>query len=169
MKNIFLSALLFLSCVQPVMAQDKDDELKPDETKRLDTADEPGVGIEQTDPEAAAEVRKFLIEHIAHANQKDIEAYMGDFDLSQQKQPEHLREYSERAMALPNLKIEILAIEFAKLQKQAATVHTRQRSSYTNAQGVTVIDDVILSYRFVRNDQNAWKILFTERRRLSAP
>ena len=87
MKNIFLSAFLFLSCVQPVMAQDKDDELKPDETKRLDTADEPGVGIEQTDPEAAAEVRKFLIEHIAHANQKDIEAYMGDFDLSQQKQP----------------------------------------------------------------------------------
>lgn len=167
-KSFMTGLILLMMSLQPALAQDKDDDLKPDETKHLEASDEASTDVEQKNPKVAAELRQFIADHVKHANTKDIDAYMNDFDLSQQKHPELLREYSERAMALPNLKIEVLAIEFAKIQKEAATIHTRQRSSYTNEHGVSVIDDVILSYRLVRDAQHSWKILFTERRRLSA-
>lgn len=167
-KSLLTGLVLLMLSIQPALAQDKDDDLKPDETKHLDVSDEAAVGVEQQNPKAAAELRQFIADHVMHANTKNIEAYMNDFDLSQQKHPELLREYSERAMALKNLKIEVLAIEFAKIQTEAATIHTRQRSSYTTENGTNIIDDVILSYRLVRDDQHSWKILFTERRRLSA-
>lgn len=170
MKHAFLMGLIFLMIsLQPAWAQDKDDDLKPEETRHLEASDTTATDAEQQNPQAAAEIRQFLAMHIAHANAKDVEAYMGDFDAKQLKHVDDLREYTMRAMALNALKIELLAVEFAQIQEKAATVHTRQRSGYINDSGQNVVDDVILSYRLVRDDNHAWKILFTERRRLSAP
>ena len=175
MHRCFLSfAIIILLCVpgsfSTVAAQDKDDDLKPDQTQHIEKVEQiaSSAEIEKQNPEAAAQIREFLRQHIEHANSGDVEIYMGDFLIARIKQVEELREYTKRAMQLKNLKIEQLAVEFAQIQPKAATVHTRQRSSYINEHGDVIVDDVILSYRLQKNDDDQWKILMTERQRLSA-
>lgn len=92
---------------------------------------------------------------------------MDDFAKQRVASPELAREYARRAMSLKNLNIVLHAIEFAQLSASAATVHTRQISSYIDASGHPITDDAIISYRLIVND-GQWKIAFTERRRLTA-
>ena len=129
---------------------------------------DPSAQVEAQNPEAAAEIRQFVTEHVAHANSKDIDVYLNDFFMERQRRPDLLREYSERAMALKDLSIELRAIEFVQIQQNAATLHTRQISTYINNKNEHVVDDVVLSYRLLRDQAGAWKILLTERRRLTA-
>ena len=163
----FALCTLLALCPFHALAQDKDDDLKPDDTEHIEMQDSVSSEVEAQFPKEAAEIRAFLNDHIAHANALDADAYLADLLLEKQKKIDLVKDYTSRALAMPGLKLELLAIEFAQIQPRAATIHTRQRSSYTNDQNERVIDDVIVSYRLMRDDKNAWKILFTERRRLS--
>ena len=106
--------------------------------------------------------------HVKHAVDKDVDAYMDDFKLERMRYPELEREYAQRAMNLDRLQIEVKAVEFSEITSTSATIHTRQVTQYDDETGTTHIDDAIISYRWIKDaNANAWKIAFTERRRLS--
>lgn len=164
-------ASLFL-LMPSAYAVDLDDDIKPDNNEHIAySADANAVNqtseIEKKYPTEAAEIREALQRHIAHANTLDLEGYLSDFLPERVRYPELDRDYAKRAMAQKNLKLEIHSIEFSKLSRTSATVHTRQIASYINDEGIQTTDDAIISYRWLKdaNDQ-VWKIAFTERKHL---
>jgi len=168
MKRIGLTlTALILLAPGNLFAQDKDDDLKPDQTQRIEAQVSDSAAVEKQNPTAAAEIRAFLNAHLEHANALDVDAYVSDIYLEKQRRPDLIKDYTKRAFGLKNLRLQLLSIEFAQIQERAATIHTRQRSTYTSEAGENVVDDVIVSYKLMRDDSNAWKILLTERRRLS--
>ena len=168
-----LGAAIFTLCAAAPIASaiDRDDDLKPDENEKIsytgEESSEKSAEIESKFPTQAKEVREFIANHVAHAQNHEIDNYMNDFNADRIRHPELEREYAQRAMALKDLNLQLVAIEFVQLSEKSATVHTRQISSYTNDKGQKVVDDAIISYRIQKRD-NAWKIAFTERRRLVA-
>ena len=168
-----LGVVVFSLCASAplVWAVDKDDDLRPDENDKIGytghESSAQSAEIENQFPAQAQEIRLFITEHVAHAQNRDIDKYMADFMAERMRYPELEREYAERAMALKGLKLELLAMEFVQLSATSATVHTRQLSEYINDAGQKVVDDAIISYRVLKNN-DAWKIAFTERRRLVA-
>lgn len=172
-KFLFLFALTAIAWSPNAYAVDKDDDIKQDtdehiaydENKTLDTS----AKLEKKFPHDAAQVKEALNNHILHAQTRDLDAYLADFFKDRVRYPDLAREYAQRAMALKNLEIKLLAVEFATLTPQNATVHTRQVTSHTDNNGNTIVDDAIISYRWIKDAaDNTWKIGFTERRRLSA-
>lgn len=164
--------ILILGCIPSIgFGQDKDDELRPDETEHMaDVKTTAGASaeLESKHPEASSQIRAFLSGHMLHANSKDVDAYLSDFLTERVRRPDLQREYVERAMGLKDLSMRLVSIEFAQIQASSAIVHTRQISTYQNEAGEKVVDEVMLSYWLVLDQENAWKILSTERRRLSA-
>ncbi len=167
--GLTLSACIVLALWAPTFAlsQDKDDDLKPDQLQRIEAQVSDSAAVEKQHPKAAEEIRIFMNAHFEHANALDMEAYLNDIYLEKQSRPDLIKDYTKRAFALKNLHLQLLSIEFAEIQRRSATVHTRQRSTYISESGENVVDDVIVSYKLMRDDNNAWKILLTERRRLS--
>ena len=63
----------------------------------------------------------------------------------------------------------VSSIEFSQLSRTAATVHTRQISTYADEAGQNRVDDVIISYRWLKDAKDGvWRVAFTERRRVAA-
>ncbi len=174
-RNILfgLGAAVFSLCALAPLASavDKDDDIKPDDTEKIayngNESSEKSAEIESKFPAQAKEVREFILSHVAHAQNRELEKYIGDFMADRIRYPELEREYAQRAMNLKDLKLELLAMEFVQLNNTSATVHTRQLSSYTNDHDQKVVDDAIISYRLLKSGDE-WKIAFTERRRLVA-
>jgi len=154
----------------PLLAQDKDDELKPTDHPKLSfnphASPESSVSLENQFPELAAEIRAFITTHVSRAHSRDIDGYMSDFVPTRLRYPEIQRDYVERAMALEDLQLSLVAIEFQQIQPRSATLHTRQIATYRDEHGQTVVDDAIISYRLQKTDSQ-WQIQFTERRRLA--
>lgn len=169
------AAALFSLCslVPLAMAVDADDDIKPDESERINfdanVTTAQSAEIESKLPEEAKAIREVIQHHIDHATSKDLDAYMEDFVQDRLRYPELEREYAQRAMALKDLKLDLRAIEFVQLTNHSATVYTRQISSYTDDHNQKIIDDAIISYRMIKADNKSWKIAFTERKRLVAP
>ena len=171
--NSVMFALAVLCMSGTAWAVDKDDDLKPDDTEHIGydaSALTPNQASEAEAkfPAEAREVREALARHISHANQRQLEAYLDDFLKERIRYPELERSYAERAMALESLELEIKAIEFQKLTCTTATIHTRQISKYVDEKGVFRTDDVIISYRWIKDaNDGVWRIAFTERKRLT--
>ena len=168
-----VGSLIFVLCAAAplAVAVDSDDDVRSDDNEKIsfsgaDSSDK-SAEIESKFPSQASEVREFLAHHIEHAQNRDLDAYMADFLADRMRYPDLERDYAKRAMALKDLKLELLAMEFVQLNATTATVHTRQLSSYTNDNGQKIVDDAIISYRILKNG-DIWKIAFTERRRLVA-
>lgn len=174
-RNILLGlgAAIFSLCALAPLASavDKDDDIKPDDNEKIayngEESSEKSAEIENKYPTQAQEVREFILSHVTHAQNRELERYIADFMADRIRYPELEREYAQRAMNLKDLKLELLAMEFVQLNSTTATVHTRQLSTYTNDHNQKVVDDAIISYRLIKSD-NGWKIAFTERRRLVA-
>lgn len=167
-----LISILFMAISVPAFAVDLDDDLKPDTNEHIvyeasATSTAQSAEVEKKFPEEAAQVREAIQHHLNHANTLDIEGYLSDFLPERVRDLELDRDYAQRAMALKGLKLEIHSIEFAKLNRTSATVHTQQIASYVDESGNKIVDDAIISYRWLKdaNDQ-IWKIAFTERKRL---
>ena len=78
--------------------------------------------------------------------------------------PEVEKNYAQRAMALPGMRIEVREVYFSRLTRTAATIHTRQISSYLDADGKRVVHDAIISYRWLKDSTDGvWRVAFTER------
>lgn len=175
--TIIASLAILIACFfvsSSAFAVDRDDDLAADNNEHIgydansSQAQNQSESVESKYPEEAKEVREALAHHLEHANTLNLDAYMDDFKPERMRYPELNREYAERAMALKNLKLEIKAIEFQKLTRTSATVHTRQISSYVDESGHTQTDDAIISYRWLKDtDTGKWRIGFTERRRLT--
>ena len=174
-RNILfgVGSLIFALCAAAplAVAVDKDDDLKPEDNEKIaftgTESSEKSAEIESKFPTQAKEVREFIIQHVEHAQKHELDNYMADFMAERMRYPDLERDYAKRAMALKDLKLELLAMEFVQLNATTATVHTRQLSSYTNDNGQKIVDDAIISYRLIKNG-DVWKIAFTERRRLVA-
>lgn len=170
-----LALICLLSLPLHAFAVDRDDDLAADTSEHIgyDTnsaAENMSAKVEAEFPDEAKEVRAALERHLMHANTKDLDGYMSDFMSERMRYPELNKEYAQRAMALKDLKLEVKAIEFQKLTRIAATVHTRQISTYKDESGKPQTDDVIISYRWLKDSKDGvWRIAFTERRRLTAP
>ena len=171
--NCFFIALSFIFTMPTIAwAVDLDDDIKPDTTEHItynsqDSTTSQSAEIEKKFPEEAKQVRDALQRHISHANSLDLDGYLSDFLPEKVRYPDLERDYAKRAMELKDLKLEIHSIEFQKLNRTSATVHTRQIASYTDDAGSKIVDDAIISYRWIKdaNDQ-VWRIAFTERKRL---
>lgn len=168
-----LAAVIFGLCAAaPGFALDGDDEIKPDNPEER-IADEATTAesakIEAKFPQEAQEIREAIARHVKNANDKNLDAYMADFISERIRYPEIERKYAERAMSLTDLKLDVHTIEFSNLTRAAATVHTRQISTYTDETGQKQIDDAIISYRWLKDAKDGvWRVAFTERRRLTA-
>ena len=169
-----VSFLLFssLCMTSPALAIDLDDDIAPDTEEHISYQAAANIPSDNTYekqfPQEAKEVRAALDNHFLHANAKDLDAYMSDFLPERIRYMDLERDYASRAMALQNLKLELKAVEFQKLSRTAATIHTRQITSYLDASGQPQIDDAIISYRWIKDSNDGiWKIAFTERRRLT--
>ena len=173
LKCFVFAAAAVLVMTGTAWAVDKDDDLKPDDSEHIGydaNAITPNQAseVEAKFPDEAKAVREALARHVAHANQRQIEAYLGDFLKERIRYPELERKYAERAFALESLELTIKAIEFQKLTRTTATIHTRQISKYTDEQGIPRVDDVIISYRWVKDAADGvWRIAYTERKRLT--
>jgi len=175
---VFRQLAIFIFFVQigaglwmsPLLAQDKDDELKPTDHPKLSfdphASPESSASLENQFPEQAAEIRAFIAAHVSRAHARDIDGYMSDFVPTRLRHPEIQRDYAERAMALEDLQLSLVAIEFQQIQPRSATLHTRQIATYRDEHGQPVVDDAIISYRLQKTDSQ-WQIQFTERRRLA--
>ena len=175
-KRSFLFAIaLCISAIVAVpmaFAVDKDDDITPDSNEHIaydadSTKSTQSAELEAKFPAEAKEVQAALEAHLNHANTRDLDGYMSDFVVDRMRYPDLEREYAQRAMALKDLHLEIHAVEFALLTKSAATIHTRQISSYVDENGKSHVEDAIISYRWLKNG-NDWKIAFTERKHLVA-
>lgn len=175
LKNIKVVALISASLfilVPCAYAVDLDDDIKPDSNEHI-AYDTTNNAVNQTSevekkyPDEAKEVREAIERHLNHANTLDLEGYLADFLPERVRYPELDRDFAQRAMAQKDLKLEIHSIEFTKLSRTSATVHTRQIATYIDDQGIQTTDDAIISYRWIKdaNDQ-IWKIAFTERKHL---
>ena len=168
---VFAAAVMCLTGT--AWAVDKDDDLKPDDSEHIgydasalspDQASE----VESKFPEESKAVREALARHIAHANGRQLEAYLDDFLKERIRYPELERSYAERVMALEGLELTVKAVEFQKLTRTTATIHTRQISKYVDEKGLPRTDDVIISYRWIKDaNDGVWRISFTERKRLT--
>ena len=175
-KRSFLSATILciaMTIAVPVaLAVDKDDDIAPDSDEHIaydanSTKSAKSAELESKFPAEAKEVQEALEAHLTHANTRDLDGYMSDFVPERMRYPDLEREYAQRAMALKDLHLEIHAVEFALLTKNAATIHTRQISRYTDDSGKPHVEDAVISYRWLKNG-NTWKIAFTERKHLVA-
>lgn len=170
-KVSFLLLSVGLLALSPSsFAQDKDDDINPIDLDRIafaESLDAAGrAQLEAQYPKEAQEVRAFIASHIEHANTKALEAYIGDFHAPRYRYPELEREYAQRVMSLPGLRIEVRSIEIVILQPRAATLHVRQAASYTDEASRTKVDDAIISYRLQKNNEDdRWVILATDRKR----
>lgn len=173
MKRTFfvLFAASLAAIPATVYAIDRDDDVKTESEDSISyqqAASTASAALETKYPQKTKEIRDAHALHIKHALDKDIDAYMNDFNLERMRFPDLEREYAQRAMNLPNLQIEVKAVEFSEITLNSVTIHTRQITRYTDEAGMPQIDDAIISYRWVRDAHSqAWKIAFTERRRLS--
>ena len=172
-KLMILFAFASLAWAPNAYAVDKDDDVKQDTDEHIAYDENETLGasakLEKQFPKEAAQIKEALNNHIMHAQTHDLDAYLADFMPSRVRYPEQAKAYAQRAMALKNLDLKLLAVEFATLTPQNATVHTRQVTSYTDDNGNTIVDDAIISYRWIKDaSDNIWKIGLTERRRLSA-
>ena len=164
--------LAMLMIIPMAFAVDKDDDIAPDSNEHIAynanaTKSAQSAELEAKFPTEAKEVQAAFEAHLNHANTRDLDGYMGDFIADRMRYPDLEREYAQRAMALKDLHLEIHAVEFAQLTKNAATIHTRQISRYTDDTGKAHVEDAIISYRWLKNG-NTWKIAFTERKHLVA-
>lgn len=168
----FFAILFTASFPIHAFAVDTDDDVKPDTDERIaydQTTTQASADIEAKFPVQAQEVRAALDAHISHATQKNLDAYMEDFVKDRMRYPELEREYAARAMALKDLTLDLKAIEFAALSATSATIHTRQISKYKDDSNLAVVDDAIISYRWIKDSKTGkWQIAFTERRRLQS-
>ena len=175
MRNLLFPALILsLLFSAPAFAIDLDDDIKPDDEEHITynattSTTEQSKQVESTFPDEAKEIRDAIARHLDHANSRDIEGYLGDFLPERVRYPELDRDYAQRAMAQKDLKLVIKSIEFQNLTRTTATIHTRQIATYIDDKGNHIVDDAIISYRWIKdaNDQ-IWKIAFTERRRINA-
>ncbi|MBQ9395124.1 MAG: hypothetical protein IJU23_06350 [Proteobacteria bacterium] len=172
--SLILAIPLSLFIATPALAIDLDDDIKPDDEEHItynasSSTTEQSRQVEAKFPDEAKEIRDAIARHLGHANSRDLEGYLSDFLPERVRYPELDREYAQRAMAQKDLKLEIKSIEFQSLTRTSATIHTRQIATYINDKGQNVVDDAIISYRWIKdaNDQ-IWKIAFTERRRITA-
>ena len=167
MKRILIAIAIFIAA----FAVDRDDDVKIESEDSIAYQQSSSVAsseIEAKFPKEAKEIRAAHALHVKHAIDKDVDAYMDDFKLERMRYPELEREYAQRAMNLDRLQIEVKAVEFSEITSTSATIHTRQVTRYDDETGTTHIDDAIISYRWIKDaNANAWKIAFTERRRLS--
>ncbi len=154
------------------MAVDLDDDVSPDTQERIgyDSANDQSVSEDEAKyPAEAKEVRAAIERHLSHVDAKDLNGYMSDFLKERMRYEALEREYAARALSLKDLKVVVKAVEFQKLSRTAATVHTRQITSYVDETGHPTVDDAIISYRWIKDaNDGIWKIAFTERRRLTA-
>lgn len=169
-RSIGIAVFLLFFAGARAYALDRDDDVGQDTQEHiLYEASGAGAEIEAKYPEEAARVREALLRHVRHANGRDLDGYMSDFLPERVRYPEEERAYAARAMSLDGLEIEVRAIEFSGLTRTSATVHTRQLSRYRDAAGRAVVDDAVVSYRFLRDSRDGeWRIAFSERRRLGA-
>ena len=162
------SYALFVAMVfaSPAFAVDLDDDVTPDTQEHI--ASEPDNAksneVEATFPDEAAAIREAVARHVRHANTRDLDGYMGDFLKERIRYYDAEVAYAKRAMALADLQIQIQHISFTKLSRTAATIHTRQISTYTDDHGNPVRHDAIISYRWIKDaNDGVWRIAFTER------
>lgn len=172
MKRILIAIAIFIVATPATaFAVDRDDDVKIESEDSIAYQQSSSVAsseIEAKFPKEAKEIRAAHALHVKHAIDKDVDAYMDDFKLERMRYPELEREYAQRAMNLDRLQIEVKAVEFSEITSTSATIHTRQVTQYDDETGTTHIDDAIISYRWIKDaNANAWKIAFTERRRLS--
>ncbi len=172
MKRILIAIAIFIAATPATaFAVDRDDDVKIESEDSIAYQQSSSVAsseIEAKFPKEAKEIRAAHALHVKHAIDKDVDAYMDDFKLERMRYPELEREYAQRAMNLDRLQIEVKAVEFSEITSTSATIHTRQVTQYDDETGTTHIDDAIISYRWIKDaNANAWKIAFTERRRLS--
>lgn len=172
-KFMILFAVAAIAWMPNAYAVDKDDDIKQDTDEHIAYDENETLGasakLEKQFPKEAEQIKTALNNHIMHAQTRDLDAYLADFLKDRVRYPEQAKEYAQRAMALKDLELKLLAVEFATLTPQNATVHTRQVTSHTDENGNTIVDDAIISYRWIKDAaDHTWKIGFTERRRLSA-
>lgn len=167
-----MTASMVLFAAAPVFALDGDDEIKPDNPEEriaYEPTNAESAKVERKFPTEAQEIRDAIARHVKNANDKNIDAYMNDFISERIRHADLERDYAQRAMQLAQLKLEIEAIEFDKLARTTATVHTRQMSTYTDEAGKKHRDHAIISYRWMKDaTDGVWRIAFTERRRIVA-
>lgn len=172
--NSWRSAIILMALIGFIPTQatafDADDELKVEEgvqdfrfeaVKKKPNSQDPRSAY----PEQASAIEKLITDHIAYANDRDLEAYLACFheDIGGVKLQ---RDYAARVMQLPSLHIELLGLEFQTLQLRAALVHTRQLATYVS-DGENQVDDAIITYR-LKELRGKWQIVGTERKRLLA-
>lgn len=170
MKFRILFLISFWMLPLTALAQDQDDTVIRGEDHsgmRLDVttvSSSQSNQLVEKNPELAKSVETFIRNHYQHANEKQFEAYMNDFSSNIAEKPAH-QNYARKVMDLPGLKIDLRAIEYQELLPKSAIVHAHQRTQYYVGEYFEDVDSII-SFR-LRWVENEWKIIYSERKRLT--
>jgi len=108
-------------------------------------------------------ISRFLESHVAAVNGRDIDAYLGGLVDALKRDP-NTRAYVARVMALPELEVEMVGIEFRHIRERFAVVTVVQRATYIGEDDQPMLDEAELTFR-LNNVGESWQITSTERRR----
>src|SRR5690606_35281000 len=111
----------------------------------------------------AIAVEKLVREHIAHANDGNVDAYIADF-IPEHPQADVIRAFAERVLEQHTPDIEPMALRIEIAATRRGRVVVVQRTSYT-LKDKKVVDYAKVTYH-CRSTNAGWKLESTSRERL---